>query len=53
MKFFSIALFLSDSETTDDEGGDQFETKEDDRDVEDYAVHRGIHRVTSLQLLFT
>ncbi|XP_061579898.1 striated muscle preferentially expressed protein kinase isoform X2 [Cololabis saira] len=28
-----------DSETTEDEGGDQFETKEDSGDVEDQAVH--------------
>ncbi|KAM3862019.1 striated muscle preferentially expressed protein kinase [Diretmus argenteus] len=28
-----------DSETTDDEGGDQFETKEDSGDFEDQAVH--------------
>lgn len=41
-------IFLSDSETTEDEGGDQYETKEDSGDVEDQAVHAGIHNVSSL-----
>uniref|UniRef100_A0A3B3VT38 Ig-like domain-containing protein n=1 Tax=Poecilia latipinna TaxID=48699 RepID=A0A3B3VT38_9TELE len=31
----------ADSETTEDEGGDQFETKEDRGDAEDEAVHGG------------
>lgn len=53
---FSIVLFyfyfhFSDSETTEDEGGDQFETKEDEGDVEDQAVPTGIHHGSSLQLL--
>lgn len=48
-----IYLFFSDSETTEDEGGDQFETKEDDGDVEDQAVHTGIHHVINLHLFFS
>lgn len=40
--FTLFYLFFADSETTEDEG-DQFETKEDSGDVEDQAVHTGIH----------
>lgn len=42
---FSIyfVLFISDSETTEDEGGDQYETKEDSGDVEDQAVPAGMN----------
>lgn len=46
--YFFINIF-PDSETTEDEGGDQFETKEDSGEVEDQAVYRGIHHVSSLQ----
>lgn len=54
--YFSIVLFyfyiyFSDSETTEDEGGDQFETKEDGGDVEDQAVPTGIQHGSSLRLL--
>lgn len=37
--YFFINIF-PDSETTEDEGGDQFETKEDSGEVEDQAVYR-------------
>lgn len=36
---------FSDSETTEDEGEDQFETKDNDGDVEDQAVHTGVHHI--------
>uniref|UniRef100_A0A667YMQ3 Striated muscle enriched protein kinase b n=1 Tax=Myripristis murdjan TaxID=586833 RepID=A0A667YMQ3_9TELE len=37
-----------DSETTEDEGGDQFETKEDSGDLEDQTVQTGILTQTTL-----
>jgi len=45
-----IIFIFTDSETTDDEG-DQFETKEDGGNVVDQAVHKGIQRVSCMQLL--
>lgn len=35
--------FFSDSETTEDEGEDQYETKDDVGDDEDQPVHTGSH----------
>lgn len=47
-----INIFFADSETTEDEGGDQFETKEEDSgDVEDQAVPTGILLVYWLIIL--
>lgn len=37
----AVFVMPADSETTEDEGGDQFETKEDRGDAEDQAVHGG------------
>lgn len=41
----SVIVFLSfsDSETTDDEGENQYETKDDIGDDEDQTVHTGMH----------
>lgn len=49
--FFFFFSFL-DSETTEDEGGEQFETKEDSGDVEDQAGHRGLSEVLDLLLFY-
>lgn len=40
---FSISCFISDSETTEDEGEDQYETKDDVGDDEDQTARIGIH----------
>lgn len=44
-KINSVIVFLSfsDSETTDDEGENQYETKDDIGDDEDQTVHTGLH----------
>lgn len=42
-----VSYVFSDSETTDDEGG-QYETKEDGGEFEDQNVHRGTHHVASI-----
>lgn len=39
---------FTDSETTEDEGGEQFETKEDGGDLEDQAVHTGTYHVSCI-----
>lgn len=36
-------LFVSDSETTEDEGEDQYETKDDVGNDEDQTIRTGIH----------
>lgn len=38
-----VILPFSDSETTDDEGENQYETKDDIGDDEDQTVHTGMH----------
>lgn len=40
---FNISLFVSDSETTEDEGEDQYETKDDVGNDEDQTTRTGIH----------
>ncbi len=50
---FPLFYFIfSDSETTEDEGGEQSETKEDSGDVEDQAVHTGIQHFLLFLFLF-
>lgn len=40
---FNISLFVSDSETTEDEGEDQYETKDDVGNDKDQTICTGIH----------
>lgn len=39
------SFVLLDSETTEDEGEENFETKEDGGDFEDQALHTGIYNI--------
>lgn len=39
------SFVLLDSETTEDEGEENFETKEDGGDFEDQALHTGIYSI--------
>lgn len=43
---FYTSLFVSDSETTEDEGEDQYETKDDVGDAEDQTARTGIHLIS-------